>query len=67
MPDKQATLDDILRSVNRLIGAANAVMERGLTTASLRELSIAQSNIGYVCRGKRETAGGYKWVFVDGK
>lgn len=28
MPNKQATLDDILRSVNRLIGTANALMER---------------------------------------
>lgn len=28
MANKQATLDDILRSVNRLIGTANALMER---------------------------------------
>lgn len=35
------------------------------TCEASRELGISQSNISLVCRGKRETAGGYHWEYVD--
>lgn len=30
-----------------------------------RMLGIAQSNISYVCNGRRKTAGGYKFIFAE--
>ena len=35
------------------------------TCEASRELGISQSSISLVCRGKRKTAGGYHWEYVD--
>ena len=37
------------------------------TCEASRELGISQSSISLVCRGKRKTAGGYHWEYVDNK
>ena len=30
-----------------------------------RELGISSTHIAAVCKGKRKTAGGYKWRYVE--
>lgn len=37
------------------------------TCEASRELGICQNSISLACRGKRETAGGYHWEYVDNK
>ena len=37
------------------------------TCEASRELGICQNSISLACRGKRETAGGYHWEYVNNK
>ena len=45
-------------STNKIIKTFNSIKEAG------NELKINNSNIGMVCRGQRNYAGGYKWSYA---
>jgi DNA-directed RNA polymerase subunit RPC12/RpoP len=55
---KSRKVNMIEPSTNKIIKTFNSIKEAG------NELNINNSNIGMVCRGQRNYAGGYKWSYA---